>query len=199
MSWPNHLSLHDAFVAILVTAPFNFPAGLFLRLSRPDDLLPLHTHCFAHIPFNRFNDTFQRSLREQARGNRLRLVIAKAKEIVATGQLLTPGGQAEIADLFVVETHRGQGIGTGIITLLTNIAGRARFNSVEIGVVITNHRALTLYEQLGFVRDRELRLPGNEPAIILRKEIGNGKWQIVNGKQPSNPQQKETTPYKFLK
>lgn len=175
MSWPNPLSLPDAFVAILVTASFHFPAGSFLRLSRPDDLLPLHHHCFAHIPFSRFNDTFQRSLHEQARGNRLRLVIAKDKQIVATGQLLTPGGQAEIADLFVVESYRSQGIGTAMITLLTVVAGRAGFNSIEIGVVTSNYRALALYEQLGFIRDRDLRLPGNEPAIILRKEMGNGK------------------------
>lgn len=157
-----------------MTAPFNFPAGSFLRLSRPDDLLPLHNNCFAHIPLNRFNDTFQRSLREQARGNRLRLIIAKDNQIVATGQLLTPSGQAEIADLFVVESHRNQGIGTAMITLLTVVAGRAGFNNIEIGVVTSNYRALALYEQLGFIRDRDLRLPGNEPAIILRKEMGNG-------------------------
>lgn len=185
MSWPNHLSLHDAFVAVLVTAPSTFPAGSLLRLSRPDDLLPLHTRCFAHIPFNRFNDTFQRSLREQSQGNRLRLVIAKDKAIVATGQLLTPNGQAEIADLFVVESHRSQGLGTAIITLLTAIAGRAGFDSIEIGVVTSNQRALALYQQLGFTHDRDLRLPGSEPALILRKELGSDRRQVANGNQLS--------------
>lgn len=181
MSWPNPLSLHDAFLAILVTTSFALPAGSLLRLSRPDDLLPLHTNCFAHIPYNRFNDSFQRSLREQAQGNRLRLVISRDQEIIATGQLLTPGGQAEIADLFVIESYRNQGIGTAIIFLLTAIAGRAGFNSLEIGVVSSNQRALALYEQLGFIRDRDLRLPNSEPAIILRKEIANGKRSGANG------------------
>lgn len=58
---------------------------------------------------------------------------------------------AEVAELSVLATHRGQGIGTALLRAAERIAVDAGANSFRIGADARNHEALRLYERYGFV------------------------------------------------
>ena len=99
------------------------------------------------------------------------IVSDKAGKFVGSGQLvLYPHGN-ELANLIVVPTRQNEGIGTAMIAVLTAVAHHLDLASLEIGVDVSNGRALALYERLGFTIDRRLNLPNQEPAIILYKAL----------------------------
>ncbi len=82
---------------------------------------------------------------------------------------------AEISDLFVNAAYRGQGIGTAIITYLTNKAACMGVEALEIGAALSNPRALALYRRLGFMDGRTIELNlgnGPEPVCYLYKHLG---------------------------
>lgn len=75
-----------------------------------------------------------------------------------------------VADLVVLEPHRGTGIGTGLMRAAEAHAFEAGASRLRVGVLAGNARALRLYQHLGFqpqevVLEKQLR--GNsspEPA-----------------------------------
>lgn len=101
----------------------------------------------------------------------MHLVAVQDRQLIATGQLVAYGANAEIADLAVAPPFRGQGVGTALIKALLGIADFAGFDGVEICVMQENTRARALYERLGFVVDREFSLTESATVLVLHKSL----------------------------
>ncbi|MCA9996474.1 MAG: GNAT family N-acetyltransferase [Anaerolineales bacterium] len=147
-----------------------FPLVSF-RLLQPDDLHALHQACFAERPLNAFRRSFAQLLRRHEAGRGFCLVAQTPTGLIGSGQLTIYPNGAELANLIVVPAWRGQGVGTGIIVILTAVADHLQLPCLEIGVQHDNPRAQALYERLGFIPDRPLDLPNRPPATILRKQL----------------------------
>lgn len=81
---------------------------------------------------------------------------------------------AEISDLHVNAHYRSQGIGSQIIVYLTDTARVMKIDMLEIGVALSNPRALALYRRLGFIDGRIIQLElgnGPEPVLYLYKTL----------------------------
>ncbi len=91
--------------------------------------------------------------------------------IIGSGQLISRANKAEIAELAVHPNYQNRGVGTAIIHILTQIARERQTPLLEIGAAIENKAALRLYRRLGFGRERLIRLPTNQEAIILKKNL----------------------------
>jgi ribosomal protein S18 acetylase RimI-like enzyme len=76
-----------------------------------------------------------------------------------------PEGQLFVDSLAVAESARGQGVGTRLLQAIFEYAHQAGFQTVGLDVVDTNPRARRLYERLGFVPVRVLRLPFLRPLM----------------------------------
>lgn len=134
----------------------------------------LHQSCFADRPLAQFRDSFRRALAAQRSGRSLTLLALSDGAPVASGQLVCYSSSVEIADLVVAPVHRGQGVGTALIDVLSRVARYAGYDSVEICVMRGNERARALYERLGFVQDREFTIRDEASVIVLRKELEDG-------------------------
>jgi ribosomal protein S18 acetylase RimI-like enzyme len=83
---------------------------------------------------------------------------------------------AEISDLIVNPQHRNRGIGRMIIAYLTDAARKMHVHTLEIGVALSNPRALALYRRLAFTDGRIIELDlgnGLESVLYLYKNIQN--------------------------
>ncbi len=104
------------------------------------------------------------------RGRGLGIVAVSEYGILGYGQLTVWPRTAEISDLIVTPGCRNNGIGTAIIQHLIEKVRSWHLNDVEIGVAMSNPRALALYRRLGFVDHRVINLDlgrGPEPVIYL--------------------------------
>lgn len=163
------------------TAPTPSPATIprpqwRLRPALPTDAASLHQHCMAHQDAA-FIQRILRHCQQAALNQRgLGLVAVLPGEIpIGFGQLTLWPRTAEISDLIVSETWRGQGIGTAIIHKLIAAAQEMDTNRVEIGVALRNYRALLLYRRIGFNYGRTVDLDlgdGSEPVMYL--------WMALN-------------------
>ncbi|MFO7538529.1 MAG: GNAT family N-acetyltransferase [Chloroflexota bacterium] len=93
--------------------------------------------------------------------------------LIGSGQLVCYPHVAELANLSVAPSRRGQGWGTKMIGLLTAVAHHWHIPYLEIVVDEENPRALALYQRAGFAEERRLFLPDGRTALILGKEITN--------------------------
>lgn len=141
------------------------------RLLQPDDLHALHQACFPERPLPTFRRNFAQLLRRHEAGRGFCLIAQTQSGLVGSGQMILYPNGAELANLIVVPAWRSQGIGTGIIGVLTAVAHHLHLTCLEIGVQNDNPRAQALYERLGFTPDRPLDLPNRPPALILRKQL----------------------------
>ena len=94
----------------------------------------------------------------------------------AYGQITCWPHVAEISDLIVAEMCRGQGVGSSLIRALIAKASVWTVPTVEIGVALSNERALILYRQLGFTHARTMTLDlgsGPEPVSYLSMPLGH--------------------------
>lgn len=128
-----------------------------------------------------FGDSFRRALASQHSGRSLYLVALDGDAPVASGQLVCYSSSVEIADLVVAPPYRGQGLGTALVSVLSNVARRAGYDSVEICVMRGNNRARALYERLGFVHDREFTVTDAASVIVLRKEFDAHADDTIGG------------------
>ena len=81
--------------------------------------------------------------------------------LAAFGQLVPkPGGRQHLARLIVNPARRGHGYGRILTELLVARAKDLGASSVSLNVDPSNHRALSLYDRLGF---REAPRPPDEP------------------------------------
>ena len=102
------------------------------------------------------------------------LVIASraTNEAFAYGQVTRWPRVAEISDLAVAIDQRGQGYGSALIEALSMLASRWQMTQVEIGVAVSNSRALALYRRLGFADSRQILINlghGLEPVLYLTR------------------------------
>ena len=155
--------------SLFIPAPLPLP-GLTFRLLQSADIDPLHAACYADRPFHTFRESCRRALTRLSQGRCYPLVAVHNGELVGHAQLVIYPNVAEIANLAVAPAWQGQGIGTALITALTQIARHTRHSFLEIGVHESNQRALALYQRLGFTISREIKLPPKgEKGIILEK------------------------------
>lgn len=74
--------------------------------------------------------------------------------------------------LFVVEPHRGKGLGTRLIAHWEGLQRAAGFDSVMTST-LANERSQHLYRRLGYVDRGCLLLPGEPLEILLAKPLGS--------------------------
>jgi ribosomal protein S18 acetylase RimI-like enzyme len=152
----------------------SLPPGITFRLAEQGDARGLFDCCYPQEPLAEVRHRFHRSVERQAAGYCYHLLAVASNgngsAVLGTGRLLLYPQGAEIADLIVTPAARNQGIGTTLIAILTAIARYLDVGYLEIGVVQTNSRARSLYERLGFREERRIRLPSDEPAVILTKD-----------------------------
>ncbi|MMZ67075.1 Spermine/spermidine acetyltransferase [compost metagenome] len=58
-------------------------------------------------------------------------------------------------DLFVDESYRGQGIGKKLLQAVSDYCNFIHSKGIELSTAATNTAAQKLYEQVGYVRDKE--------------------------------------------
>lgn len=78
----------------------------------------------------------------------------------------------ELDDVFVVESMRGQGIGTKMLAYLVSVAITYRVVNMTLEVRVSNVAAIGLYKKFGF---REVALRkyyyGDEDGILMEKQV----------------------------
>ena len=88
--------------------------------------------------------------------------------------------ELHVEGIAVVDFARGKGIGTKLFKELTSFAQTQNFNKITLEVIDTNHRALQLYERLGFTIQKRSKVwpvnkiigwPFNE-TIFMEQTIG---------------------------
>ncbi len=133
------------------------------------DKRPLYTNFYAHK--HDFRRWFDEMMVWGENGRCFWLVCWRDGDLIGNGQLLIYPHGAELANIAITPAWQGQGIGTAIIAALETIARENGLAEVEIGVDVENGRALALYERLGYVEDRRIRLMGGETAVVLCKKL----------------------------
>ena len=151
---------------------------LTIRPVQLSDSKMLHTHLWQNREHNEIQDFIQRLLKFEVQKRGTGIVVldntTSSEMILAYGQVTQWVKCAEISDLFVHPTYRGQGIGTAMIQYLTHHALAIQVNCVELGVAISNQRALALYRRLGFKDSYTLQLDlgqGTEPVLYLAIDL----------------------------
>ncbi len=64
---------------------------------------------------------------------------------------MLPGKYCYIMDIIVTENHRGKGFGTALMNVAKDWAKERDCNFINLDVLVNNHKAITLYDKLGFV------------------------------------------------
>ena len=140
----------------------------FVRPVKLTDARQLQMMCWPERSLEGIAEMLQRA--ENLAFNRRGLgVVAEREGIAAAFGLLTLWPRtAEISDLIIHEQYRGQGIGSQIISYLGLAARKLQVQVVEIGVAISNPRALALYRRLGFEDHHTIKIDlGNGPETVL--------------------------------
>jgi ribosomal protein S18 acetylase RimI-like enzyme len=94
--------------------------------------------------------------------------------VVGFGQVTIWPRATEISDLIVADSYRSQGIGSAMICFLVDRVRLWHLPRVEIGVALSNSRALALYRRLGFQDDRIINLDlgeGPQPVLYLTMRL----------------------------
>ncbi len=155
----------------LLTTPTSIP-GITFRIVVEGDLRPLHATCYADKIFAQFREHFDKMLAWQAQNRCCWLAVCnESGEFVGSGQLVQYPHGNELANLVVVPARQNEGIGSALIEVLTAVAKHLNLDNLEIGVAQSNSDALRLYQRLGFTIDRQICLPTQAPAFVLRKVL----------------------------
>ncbi len=155
----------------LLEPPLAAARGLTFRPVERDDYDALYAACYQHSSANAFWHHFEQLLEWQEDGRSVWLVAERNQRIIGSGELIKYPHVTELANLFIVPPHRRRGVGTALIIVLLRIARHRGETAVELGVTQDNTDAIALYKRLGFVKEREVKMPGGETAVILRKTL----------------------------
>lgn len=81
---------------------------------------------------------------------------------------------AEILNLFVLESHRGKGIGTMLVNQVLHVCEKEHIELLTLEVRVSNTVAIGLYEALGFdrVTIRKQYYEDGEDASLMVRPIG---------------------------
>jgi len=148
------------------------PDSLSLRtLIRPahlSDALSLHKMCWPDRPLKNVRKLLERTQKLACYHRGLGVVAVRDSVLCGFGMLTLWPRAAEISDLIVNPGYRDQGIGSMIIAHLTEAASNLHAQMIEIGVALSNPRALALYRRLGFTDHHTVEVDlGNGPEIVL--------------------------------
>lgn len=124
------------------------------------DLLPLRQSCWQRLSQAQAQQRLKLIQRAHTKQRGLGAVVqaSASQDIIAYGQIMRLHHCAEISNLFVVASYRGQGIGTALIRyLIAQCPMGCRW--IEIGVAHDNHAAYALYRRLGFAPSYQRLLP----------------------------------------
>lgn len=143
-----------------------------MRPVRLSDVELLRTNCWPERSFVAIYQLVMRARQNavQGRGQGV-VVVDTATALKGYGQLTLWPGCAEISDLVVSPSYRGQGVGTAVVQYLVRTAREMHISCVEIGAAVSNPGAVSLYRRLGFVDDHTVYLnlgDGKEPVLFLR-------------------------------
>jgi ribosomal-protein-alanine N-acetyltransferase len=112
----------------------------------------------------------------QPASRRLYLVGEEGNALVGyAGMMFTGGTQADVVTLAVDPAHWGAGIGTALLSALTDEAGRRGCAEVLLEVRADNPRARQLYLRHGFTEvgiRRSYYQPSGVDAVVMRKGVG---------------------------
>ncbi len=148
--------------------------SVFVRSVQTGDAQTLHQMCWPDRTAESVLELLQRTNRLSMNGRGLGAVVVKGGDPCAFGLLTVWPRAAEISDLIVYADYRDQGMGTMIIQYLTDRARELGVRNLEIGVALSNPRALALYRRLGFIDGRTIDLNlgnGPEPVLYLYKTL----------------------------
>ena len=154
---------------------------MLIRPVSTEDAPAIQQTCWPEQPLGKVATLLQRAekLRKKRRG--LGVVAIREGVICGFGMLTLWPRAAEISDLIVNARYRGQGVGTAIIQSLTEVARDLNATIVEIGVALSNTRALALYRRLGFRDHRTIQVDlgqGPEPVLYLEKELSPQRGRV---------------------
>ena len=145
-----------------------------IRPVQLTDISKLHQRCWPERTRAAIEQLINRAQMMARQGRGLGIVVMgeTRDDVRSYGQLTMWPRGGEISDLVVIPTHQGQGLGTTMIQYLVRAAREMRAGSVEIGVALSNPRALALYRRLGFVDDHTVMIDlGNGPEAVLYLEL----------------------------
>ena len=149
--------------------------SIVFREVKYSDINTLHQYCWPEQSINDVQALIDRVLTLQQKQRGSGLVAIVDNEISGFSLLTQWPTVAEISDLIVTESKRGQGIGTAIIESLTQIACQWNIKTLEIGAMTSNKGALRLYQNLGFEINRTITVHiASKPQniIYLQKSLG---------------------------
>lgn len=149
-------------------------ASVFVRAAELDDAAGLHAACWPGRSLDSVAGLLEQAQRLAARRLGQGAVAVREGAPCGFGLLTIWPHAAEITDLIVTPDYRSQGIGSHIIGYLTGIAQQLKVDALEIGVKLTNPRALALYRRLGFADSRAVELDfgsGLETVLYLNKVL----------------------------
>lgn len=142
-----------------------------IRRVLPEDLLSLAA-CWPERSAPVLETLIWHADRLYSQGRGLGVVVEHAQQIYAYGMLTQWRRCGEISDLYVQHELRGRGLGTAMIQHLVQFARQElRAPCVEIGVALSNPRALALYRRLGFGESHTVHADvdeGYEAVMYLR-------------------------------
>ena len=150
-----------------------------IRLVEPSDAKLLHQYLWKDRNIVAIREFIQRVLKFEDQGRGIGIVVtdnslSSDDLIIAYGQVTQWVKCAEISDLIVHPQYRGQGIGRAIIQYLTHHILVNKINCIELGVAMSNPRALALYRRLGFKDSYTLQLDlgqGTEAVLYLAIDL----------------------------
>jgi ribosomal protein S18 acetylase RimI-like enzyme len=147
---------------------------MVIRPVRLADAAALQQMCWPTRALDSVTELLARTLKLTQNRRGLGVVGMWDGKLCGFGLLTVWPRAAEISDLIVNPDYRGRGIGSRIISFLTDTAGAMRVPVLEIGAARSNPRALALYRRLGFVDGRTIELDlgcGPEPVLYLVKNV----------------------------
>lgn len=150
------------------------PSALSIRPVYTTDAAALQTACWPDRTLIGIIEFLQRAERYRTKRRGTSAVAIANGQICGFGMLTLWPHKGEISDLIVSSTYRGHGIGTAMISYLTTAARQLDVAVLEIGVALSNHRALALYHRLGFHDHHTMQIDlgnGPEPVLYLEKSL----------------------------
>ena len=138
-----------------------------LRPAIPGDAGALQKSCWPDRGVEVVEELLQRVDGITRRGRGMGIVAEVDYQVVGYAQITLWSRTGEISDLIVAARLRSQGIGSAMILYLIEKARSWSVPRVELGVAMTNPRALSLYRHLGFKDDRLINLDlGSGPEAV---------------------------------
>jgi len=148
-----------------------------IRPVRLTDVEELHRVCWQDRSQSAVHRLIARTQQFAVQGRGLGVVVMTAPgsdKLLGYGQLTAWPRCGEISDLYVDDRYRSRGIGTAMIQYLVRTSRQMLLPAVEIGVALSNPRALALYRRLGFTDDRTVQVDlgsGTESVRYLMLDV----------------------------